>query len=64
MYSLRQKQFLARKEGKTEVILTMEETDKILSQIKDLDRKLAECMPFLPAHVYDRLFGDMFDGPK
>lgn len=61
MYSLRQKQFLARKEGKNEVILTMEEADRILLQIKDLDRKLAECMPFLPADVYARLFGNMFD---
>ena len=64
MNSLQQKKFLAKKAGDTEVVLTMEEVDAILSQIKDLDQKLAECMEHLPSHVYDKLFGDMFDDPE
>lgn len=60
MLSLRQKKFLAKKAGQCEVTLTMDEVDLVLAQLSDLDRKIAACMPHLPKHVYDEIFGDMF----
>lgn len=65
MMSLGQLRMIAKKAGKTEVVLSMDEADATLAKIADLDKKLAACMDHLPASVYQQIFGGMFDdGPN
>jgi len=47
-YSLSQKRFMAKKAGEDTVTLTMEEVDRTLEQIKELDLLLAKYMDYIP----------------
>lgn len=60
MFSLKQKLFMAKREGKQEVVLTLEETEMQLQKESDLDQLLAKYMQYVPLHIlkydpaYDR----------
>ena len=51
MYSLAQKRFMAKKEGKDEVVLTMEEAEATLAQISELDELVAKYMEYVPDEI-------------
>ena len=51
MHSLAQKRFLAKKDGKNEVVLTMEEAEAILAQISELDQTIAKFMDYVPEEI-------------
>ena len=51
MYSLAQKRFMAKRDGKDEVVLTMEEVESILAQLSNLDGLVAKYMDYVPEKV-------------
>ena len=63
MNSLAQKRFFAKRDGKDEVVLTMEEAEAVLEQIAELDRKLGEYSEYLPESVIRAECEEMF-GPR
>ena len=50
-YSLAQKRFFAKRDGKDEVVLTMEEAEAILAGIAAQDRLIAKYMDYVPENV-------------
>ena len=62
MHSLAQKRFLAKKDGKDEVVLTMEEAEATLAQISAMDLQVCKYMEYVPEDVLkaeqEEMFGD------
>ena len=61
MFSLKQKHFLAKREGKSDVVLTMDEAEAVLSQIREQDLLIAKYMEYVPDDVLkaDNPFGEV-----
>ena len=53
MHSLAQKRFFAKRDGKDEVVLTMEEAEATLAKISELDILVAKYMEFVPDEITD-----------
>ncbi len=62
MYSLGQKRFMAIKAGEDEVVLTMEEVENTLAQIRSLDETVAKYMEYVPEEVLKADAEEMFGG--
>lgn len=63
MYSLAQKRFMAKKAGKDEVVLTMEEVEATLAKITALDQQIVKYMEYVPEDVLKAEDEEMF-GPR
>lgn len=63
MYSLAQKRFMAKKDGKDEVVLTMEEVDAALAKNREMDDLLVKYMQYVPEEILQAEREEMF-GPK
>lgn len=65
MYSLAQKRFFAKRDGKDEVVLTMEEAEATLSTIAEQDRLICKYMEYVPEDVLkadaEELYGEHND---
>ena len=62
MYSLAQKRYLAISAGKDEVVLTMEEVENTLEEIRSLDETVAKYMEYVPEEVLKADAEEMFGG--
>jgi len=51
MYSLAQKRFFAKRDGKDEVVLTMEEAEATLESMRQMDLLIAKYMDYVPEDV-------------
>lgn len=51
MYSLAQKRMMAKRDGKAEVVLTMEEAEATLATIAAQDQLIAKYMDYVPEDV-------------
>lgn len=51
MYSLAQKRFFAKRDGKDEVVLTMEEAEATLESIRQMDLLIAKYMDYVPEDI-------------
>lgn len=51
MNSLAQKRFFAKRDGKDEVVLTMEEAEATLESIRQMDLLIAKYMDYVPDDV-------------
>ena len=63
MYSLAQKRFMAKKDGKDEVVLTMKEVEATLAKISELDKLVSKYAEYVPADVLRQEAEEMF-GPR
>ena len=52
-YSLKQKVFMAKRDGKKEVVLTMEEAELALQANKALGQRIARAMELMPPEALD-----------
>ena len=62
MYSLAQKRYLAIQAGKDEVVLTMEEVENTLEEIRQLDETVGKYMEYVPEEVLKADADEMFGG--
>lgn len=54
MYSLAQKRMMAKRDGKDEVVLTMDEAEATLANLSELDKVITEWMEYVPDEIVDK----------